>query len=91
MQTAQQQAEQGVTQRLSVMDTRLGEVSGRQPNDWTLAEASYLVRIAGRKLWLEDDIDTAQSLLVAADLRVAELSDPSLYPLRASIAEDIAA
>ncbi|NQZ06359.1 MAG: uroporphyrinogen-III C-methyltransferase [Algicola sp.] len=91
MQTRQQRAEKGVTQRLIAMDARLGEVSGRQPNDWTLAEASYLVRIAGRKLWLEDDIETAQSLLVTADLRVMELSDPSLYPLRASIAQDIAA
>ncbi|MCJ8272701.1 MAG: uroporphyrinogen-III C-methyltransferase, partial [Psychrosphaera sp.] len=91
MQTRQQQAEKDVTQRLTAMDTRLGEVSGRQPNDWTLAEARYLVLIAGRKLWLEDDIDTAQSLLITADLRVAELSDPSLYPLRASIAQDIAA
>jgi uncharacterized protein HemX len=91
MNTRQQLAEKGVTQRLSAMDSRLGEVSGRQPNDWTLAEARYLVSIAGRKLWLEDDIGTAQSLLITADIRVAQLSDPSLYPLRASIAQDIAA
>ncbi|MFT4929024.1 MAG: uroporphyrin-3 C-methyltransferase [Phenylobacterium sp.] len=90
----QQQAQSGVQQRLSdqvnAMEGRISEVAGRRPNDWVLAEANYLIRMAGRKLWLEDDLITAQHLLATADVRISELNDPSLYPLRKVISEDIA-
>ena len=31
------------------------EKEHQRPNDWMLAEAGYLVRMAGRKLWLEQE------------------------------------
>ncbi|WP_026376562.1 uroporphyrinogen-III C-methyltransferase [Aestuariibacter salexigens] len=68
---------------------RLNELSGRRPADWLLAEADYLLRMAGRKLWLEQDIRTSVLLLQSADSRLADLADPSLLPVRALIAEDI--
>jgi uroporphyrin-3 C-methyltransferase len=80
-----------VISMVNVMDGRVAEISGRQPNDWALAEANYLIRIAGRKLWLEDDTQTAQSLLATASVRIGELGDPSLFPLQRTISEDIAA
>ena len=70
---------------------RLKEMNGRRPSDWLVAEADYLVRMAGRKLWLERDIRTAIMLLTNADQRLKELSDPSVLPVRALIAEDIQA
>ena len=67
----------------------LADVSGRRPADWLLAEADYLVRMAGRKLWLEHDVKTAMMMLQSADSRIQDLDDPSLLPLRAKLAEDL--
>jgi uroporphyrin-3 C-methyltransferase len=69
----------------------LAEISGRRPADWLLAEADYLIRIAGRKLWLEHDEKTAIMMLQSADSRIQDLDDPSLLPLRAKLAEDLQA
>jgi uroporphyrin-III C-methyltransferase len=68
---------------------KLAEVSGRRPADWLLAEADYLVRMAGRKLWLEHDVKTAILMLQAADSRLENLADPSLLPVRQLVANDI--
>jgi len=69
--------------------SKLSELSGRRPADWLLAEADYLVRMAGRKLWLENDVKTAMMMLQSADARLQDLSDPSLFPVRKLIAQDI--
>jgi uroporphyrin-3 C-methyltransferase len=68
---------------------QLNNMEGRRPADWLIAEADYLVRMAGRKLWLESDVRTAILLLVNADKRLKSLADPSVLPVRASLAEDI--
>lgn len=68
---------------------QLSNLEGRRPADWLIAEADYLVRMAGRKLWLENDVRTAILLLVNADKRLKSLADPSVLPVRALLAEDI--
>jgi len=68
---------------------QLNNMEGRRPADWLIAEADYLVRMAGRKLWLENDVRTAILLLVNADKRLKSLADPSVLPVRATLAEDI--
>lgn len=65
------------------------DITGRRPNDWLLAEADYLVKLAGRKLYLEHDVVTATELMESADQRIATLNDPSLVPLRQAMANDI--
>lgn len=67
----------------------LADVKGRRPNDWLLAESDYLVKLAGRKLFLEHDIVSATKLMESADQRIAALNDPSLVPLRRAMANDI--
>ncbi|MBD1577696.1 MULTISPECIES: uroporphyrinogen-III C-methyltransferase [Vibrio] len=67
----------------------LADIKGRSPNDWLLAEADYLTKMAGRKLFLEHDIESATQLMQSADQRIAALNDPSLVSLRKSMAEDI--
>ncbi|NAX18957.1 MULTISPECIES: uroporphyrinogen-III C-methyltransferase [unclassified Vibrio] len=67
----------------------IADIKGRRPNDWLLAEADYLVKLAGRKLFLEHDIISATKLMESADQRIAELNDPSLVPLRKAMARDI--
>jgi uroporphyrin-3 C-methyltransferase len=54
-----------------------------------LAEADYLVKLAGRKLFLEHDAFSATKLMESADQRIAALNDPTLVPLRKAMAKDI--
>ncbi|MBR9792184.1 MAG: heme biosynthesis operon protein HemX [Gammaproteobacteria bacterium] len=70
---------------------QIQELDGRRPTDWLIAEADYLVRMAGRKMWLEKDLRTAIMLLGNADQRLKSLADPSVLPVRALIAQDIQA
>jgi len=65
------------------------ETNIRHPNDWILSEVEYLIALSGKKIWLEQDIPTAISLLAAADQRIVELNDASLSPLRSALLEDI--
>lgn len=69
----------------------LADVTGRRPSDWLVAEADYLVRMAGRKLWLEHDVNTAILMLQSADSRLQDLADPSLLPIRQKLANDLQA
>ncbi|WP_028863485.1 uroporphyrinogen-III C-methyltransferase [Psychromonas aquimarina] len=74
---------------VQALQRSFSETTVRHPNDWILAEVEYLVKLAGRKIWLEKDTATAIALLFAADQRVVELSDASLSPLRSALLEDI--
>lgn len=78
-----------LTQQSEATLAQLNTMEGRRPADWLIAEADYLVRMAGRKLWLENDVRTAILLLVNADKRLSSLADPSVLPVRAHLAEDI--
>ncbi len=73
------------------LQVALADVKGRRPNDWLLAESDYLVKLAGRKLLLEKDVESATLLMESADQRISVLNDPSLMPLRKEMAKDITA
>ncbi|MGL4355312.1 MAG: uroporphyrinogen-III C-methyltransferase [Aeromonas popoffii] len=75
---------------LKDLQSRVLDLNDKRPNDWMLAEAEYLVRMAGRKLWLEHDLISAITLLGNADERIKALNDPSLMPIRKALAADIA-
>ncbi len=66
-------------------------VQQRQPSDWLIHEAEYLVRVAARTMWLERDTTAAISLLRDADSRLKELNQPKFLAVRALINEDIEA
>ncbi|MFO6424466.1 uroporphyrinogen-III C-methyltransferase [Motilimonas sp. KMU-193] len=78
-----------VEQDIANLQRNIAEMDVRRPNDWMLAEAEYLMRMAARKLWLEHDVASSIALLLATDQRIMELSDPSLSPLRQAIINDI--
>jgi uroporphyrin-3 C-methyltransferase len=61
----------------------------REPSDWLIHEAEYLIRIAARTMWLEQDTKAAMGLLKEADHRLAELQQPKYLPIRALIHQDI--
>ncbi|MBV1911721.1 MAG: uroporphyrinogen-III C-methyltransferase [Kangiellaceae bacterium] len=68
---------------------RLKELSGRQKQDWMLAEASYLIKLAQLQLTLQKDKTTAIQLLRTADSRIIEMADDNLLPIRQGIAKDL--
>jgi len=51
--------------------------------------AGRLVKMAGRKLWSDQDVTSAATLLKSADTSLAEMNDPSLLGVRRAIIEDI--
>lgn len=81
-------SQQQLADKQQSLEKQLLRLDSRQPNDWLLAEADYLVRMAGRKLWLEHDANAAQLLLADADNRLRQLDDPTLVPLREALAND---
>ncbi len=85
-------ADTAITQQhesIKSLQVALADVAGRRPNDWLLAESDYLVKLAGRKLFLEKDVVSATQLMESADQRISLLNDPSLMQLRKDMAKDI--
>lgn len=48
------------------------------------------MKLAGRKLWSDQDVTTAAALLKSADASLADMNDPSLITVRRAITDDIA-
>ena len=88
LQNVARQAQQTAAQSAANQQT-IAAVAGRRPADWLLAEADFLIRMAGRKLWLEHDVKTAMLMLQSADSRLQDLDDPSLVPIRERLAQDL--
>ncbi len=74
---------------LTATQERVLELSGRQQQDWLLAEAEYLIKLAEYKITLEKDKNTAIGLLKTADQKVSEIADNRLLDLRQTIAQDV--
>lgn len=81
-----QQAMTQLSTQVNQLETRL---ANRQPSDWLMHEAEYLIRIAARTMWLEKDTQAAIGLLNDADNRLNELNDPTFLPVRELIHQDI--
>ncbi len=64
---------------------------GRSQDEWVLAEAQYLLRIANQRAQLQRDTLTAAESLRSADQRLQSLADPGLNAVREQIAGEIAA
>jgi uroporphyrin-3 C-methyltransferase len=95
----QQQFDQAVKEELGKLHerqqalkdavTELLKTSRHLRHEWLVAEAEYLVNLAGHRLILARDANTAITALKAADDRLREAGDPSLIVLRKALAEDI--
>lgn len=70
--------------------TKVATISGSDAKTWLLAQADFLVKLAGRKLWSDQDVTTAAALLKSADASLADMNDPSLITVRRAITDDIA-
>ncbi|MGO1617400.1 MAG: uroporphyrinogen-III C-methyltransferase [Oceanisphaera sp.] len=79
-----------LNEQIEGVSRKVLDLDSKRPNDWMLAEAEFLVRMAGRKLWLEQDAVAAAMMLANADERLAAMNDPSLATVRRALASDIA-
>ncbi|PWC14661.1 uroporphyrinogen-III C-methyltransferase [Brenneria corticis] len=91
---AQDAAEQrlnALTRQTDEMGEKLAALSNHDTNAWLLAQADFLVKLAGRKLWSDKDVTTAGALLKSADASLAEMNDPSVIEIRRALTGDISA
>lgn len=84
-----QNERQTTDNQLQDLQTRFAAISSADVKSWLLAQADFMVKMAGRKLWNDQDVVTAVSLLKGADSSLAEMNDPSLLEIRRAINEDI--
>lgn len=82
-------AEETKQQALSESLSNLLKTRRHLRNDWLLAEADYLLRLANHRLLLARDAGSALAAMQAADERLHEMADPAVIPLRKVLAEDI--
>ena len=68
---------------------RLAELPGADTDDWLIAEAEYLLRLANQRLNLEKDLQGALAILTAADGVLAETKNPQLDSIRTTLANEI--
>lgn len=86
--TARQQ-QAAMNQQLDELKHKVASISGSDAQTWMLAQADYLVKMAGRKLWSDRDVTSAAALLKSADASLAEMNDPSMIGARRALAQDI--
>ncbi|RLM18961.1 uroporphyrinogen-III C-methyltransferase [Brenneria alni] len=91
VQDATEQRLNALTRQSDEMREKLTALSNNDTNTWLLAQADFLVKLAGRKLWSDKDVTTAGALLKSADASLAEMNDPSLIEIRRALTSDISA
>jgi uroporphyrin-3 C-methyltransferase len=89
--TAQGKQLLAIEGRLTAQRAELARFGATDRQDWLLAEAQYLLRLANQRLIMADDVVAAKALLISADSILAELDDVSLHDVRAALAADLAA
>ena len=88
--TAEQHNKQVKQQYETLSDStkKLFELYGRDKNGWQLAEVEYLLRVAQHRLVIENDFQGAEHTLKAADVKITEIADPGLLPVRVAISNE---
>lgn len=87
---ASERRQAALTKQLDEVQQKVASISGTDAKTWLLAQADFLVKLAGRKLWSDQDVTTAAALLKSADASLADMNDPSLIGARRAITDDIA-
>ena len=74
---------------VTAQGNRLGELGNTSRQDWQLAEADYLLRLANQRLMLERDSRAALGLLEEVDNILRQVDLPDLYGVRQQLTRDI--
>lgn len=86
-----QKTQQELIVQLAQNSEALAQIPTAGRQDWLLAEAEYLLRIANQRLQLEKDWSSALSMLQAADNVLVEAKNPRMNSVRALIADEVIA
>ena len=99
LKTAQDKVEQleqlvaGKTGEIATLKAQVKQVSelagAQQPSDWLFSEADFLLNNALRKLVLDNDVDTAISLLKLADETLVKVNNSQANAIRTAINQDL--
>ena len=74
-----------------LLNQRLETVLGASRQDWRLAEAEHLLRLAGLRLSALQDINSATALVQAADEILRGQDDPAAFAAREQLAKSLEA
>jgi len=86
--------DQAMTEQRAAIDAvsdELQAIKGVRQDDWVLAEAEYLLRLANQSVLMGQQADSALAMLTAADDILRGRNNPRWYPVRQAIADDVAA
>nr|WP_010132447.1 uroporphyrinogen-III C-methyltransferase [Microbulbifer agarilyticus] len=86
-----QQQLAGVQRNVTAQGNRLSQLGNASREDWQLAEADYLLRLANQRLMLEQDSRSALGLLQEVDKIIRDVDMPDLYGVRQQLSRDITA
>ena len=83
----------GKTSEIATLQAQVKQVSqlagAQQPSDWLFSEADFLLNNALRKLVLDNDVDTAISLLKLADETLVKVNNSQANTIRTAINQDL--
>lgn len=80
-----------VDEALAAQLSEVRDLVGPSREDWLLAETEYLLRLASQRLLMDRDVPSAIALIRSADAILADAHGLTVFELRASLAEDLAA
>lgn len=80
-----------VGERLDAHNQRLLSLSNTSREDWLLAEAQYLLRLASQRLLVDRQASSALGLMESVDGILRDLAMPDLFAVRQALATDLAA
>lgn len=75
--------------QLSSQGERLHQLATATREDWLLAEAEYLLRLASQRILTERQTGNALALMETADRILRDMDQPDLFPVRKALADDI--
>ena len=83
----------GKSSEIATLQAQVKQVSqlagAQQPSDWLFSEADFLLNNALRKLVLDNDVDTAVSLLKLADETLVKVNNSQANAIRTAINQDL--
>lgn len=81
---------EAMSRELVSTNQRIRNTSGAEAQDWLLAEAESLLRLAQQYLLIAQDVRTAIGLFEAADARLRNSTNPAVFPVREVLARELA-
>ena len=81
------------TGEITSLQTQMKQINqlaiAQQPSDWLFSEADFLLNNALRKLVLDNDVETAVSLLKLADEALVKVNNSQANEIRSAINQDL--